>query len=321
MHFLKQFSAPVYVIILYRFNMSKFLHLFFLVLFGFYGAHARPDSNQTSSSLVIVSKIENYRTAHGVYKDGAQEVIDLILQTIGLKASFEIRKANVPNAAAVVYQGKRYILYNPSFIAAMNKAAGTPWAAVAVLAHEIGHHLNGHTLDGNGSLPSIELDADEFSGFVLRKMGATLAEAQLAMRIIANVRATRTHPARQDRLMAIADGWNRADGQRYQSDLADKQTPAQIEQSSGVDVLSEDHIAYDVHFTFDPRAKYHVTIRNNLVKLFNNQLQVLGKLLATGKSSFPLAFQTGSREFLLVSSRGEIFNERGTSLGYLIPRK
>ena len=107
------------------------------------------------------------------YVDGATKIIDLILETVGLRASFEVKKANVPNAAAVVYQGKRYILYNPAFIAAMDKAAGTPWASVAVLAHEIGHHLNGHTLDGKGSLPAIELEADEFSGFALRKMGAS----------------------------------------------------------------------------------------------------------------------------------------------------
>src|SRR3990170_1989512 len=90
------------------------------------------------------------------YTDGAEKIIELIMETIGLEASFEVRRANVPNAAAIVYKGKRYILYNPSFIGAMNKAANTPWASIAVLAHEIGHHLNGHTLDGKGSLPAIE---------------------------------------------------------------------------------------------------------------------------------------------------------------------
>lgn len=253
----------------------------------------------------------------GEYVDGANEIIELILRTIGLRASFEVKRANVPNAAAVYYHGKRYILYNPSFIVAMNKAAGTPWASVAILAHEIGHHVKGHTLDGKGSLPAIELEADDFSGFVLRKMGASLPDAQLAMKIIANAKATKTHPARDDRLTAIANGWNRAAHQPDIKDLA-KETIVLPEKTV---VLPEEYIAFDVHFTFDPEEKYFVTIKNNLVKLFENRLQVLGKLWETGKPAFPLAFQTASENIFLINDRGKIFNQNGKSLGYITPRK
>src|SRR5688572_22598823 len=146
--------------------MFKRIYLLLVVLISYLSIHASE----------VVTSVRQYPLAQTKYVDGATKIIELILETVGLRASFEVRKANVPNAAAVVYKGKRYILYNPSFIAAMDKAAGTPWASIAVLAHEIGHHLSGHTLDGNGSLPSIELEADEFSGFVLRKMGASLEE-------------------------------------------------------------------------------------------------------------------------------------------------
>jgi len=67
---------------------------------------------------------ENTQDQHTMqrnFRDGAEEIIELILQSIGLKASFEIKKSNVPNAAAVVYNGKRYILYNPAFISAIKK--------------------------------------------------------------------------------------------------------------------------------------------------------------------------------------------------------
>lgn len=262
-----------------------------------------------------------YPSPESKYVDGATKIIQLILETVGLQASFEVKKANVPNAAAVVYQGKRYILYNPSFIAAMDKAAGTPWASVAVLAHEIGHHLNGHTLDGKGSLPAIELEADEFSGFALRKMGASLSEAQIAMRIIATAKATRTHPARTDRLMAIANGWNRADDQLNDRNVAQKNARAPRKESLDQPVLAERYIVFDVYFSFDPHTKYHVTKGNNLVKLLDNQLQVLGKLLPTGKRAYPLAFHTGSEDFLLISSNGKIVNEHGKTLGYITPRR
>src|SRR5215213_8487184 len=110
----------------------------------------------------------------------AQEIVDIV----GLKANFEVREANIPNAAAVVYGGKRYILYNPNFIIQLEKTTGTKWAGISVLAHEIGHHLNGHTITAAGSQPALELEADEFSGFVLRKMGATLQQAQAAMKAL-----------------------------------------------------------------------------------------------------------------------------------------
>ncbi|HMK05487.1 MAG TPA: M48 family metalloprotease, partial [Ferruginibacter sp.] len=76
--------------------------------------------------------------------DDAKEIIADIIAVVGLKANFEVMaSAAVPNAAAVTYKGKRYIAYNPAFISKLNVAAGNKWASVSVLAHEIGHHLNG----------------------------------------------------------------------------------------------------------------------------------------------------------------------------------
>jgi hypothetical protein len=81
------------------------------------------------------------------------------------------------------------------------------------LAHEVGHHLEGHTVLGTNSRPEIELEADEFAGFILCKMGASLEQAQLAMHYIAEMKASKTHPGRIDRLAAIEKGWNKAEAQ------------------------------------------------------------------------------------------------------------
>ncbi|MCW3111082.1 MAG: hypothetical protein JWQ09_5588, partial [Segetibacter sp.] len=59
-----------------------------------------------------------------------------------------------------------------------------------------------------GSQIPKELEADEFSGSVLRRMGASLQQAQLAMKLIASPYASATHPGENDRLAAIARGWN-----------------------------------------------------------------------------------------------------------------
>ena len=137
-------------------------------------------------------------------------MIDDIVKASGLSRNFEIRSAGVPNAVAVVRNGKRHILYNVGFIQDMNNSAGTKWAAISIMAHEVGHHLNGHTLDGLGSRPGKELEADSYSGFILQKLGASLKEAQVAMTLLANEKGSFTHPGRNDRLAAIASGWSNA---------------------------------------------------------------------------------------------------------------
>lgn len=93
-------------------------------------------------------------------------------------------------------------------------------AAVSVLAHEVGHHLAGHTIQSGGSQPPIELEADKFSGFVLYKMGAPREDALVAMRALvpAEVQRDSTNPARDRRLAAIAEGWNQAGRQTGRGD-------------------------------------------------------------------------------------------------------
>lgn len=140
----------------------------------------------------------------------AQKVVKKIMSVIGLKANFELRAANVPNAAAVMLNGKRFILYNPNYMNKINASTGSNWAAISIFAHEIGHHLNGHTLDNVGSRPQTELDADEFSGFVMHKMGAPLEDAQAVMALISSIKGSHTHPPKKDRLAFIATGWNNA---------------------------------------------------------------------------------------------------------------
>lgn len=152
----------------------------------------------------------------------AEEIVANILEVVGLKPNFEIKAGNVPNALATIQDGKRLILYSQNFILKMNSTTGTDWAGISILAHEIGHHLNGHTISGSGSRPSLELEADEWSGFVLAKMGATLEEAQKAITTASSDRGSQTHPPKSARLEAIAVGWNK--GNKYRPATTDIQT-------------------------------------------------------------------------------------------------
>ncbi|MEP7372188.1 MAG: hypothetical protein ABI675_02295 [Chitinophagaceae bacterium] len=139
----------------------------------------------------------------------AQEMLTEIMNVVGLKANFELKEAKVANFEAIILHRKRYILYNPSFINWINKETHDKWANLALLAHEVGHHLNGHTIKRSGSRPALELEADEFAGFVLHKLGASLEQAQEVMKYIANNKASKTHPARNSRMRAIQNGWSK----------------------------------------------------------------------------------------------------------------
>lgn len=145
----------------------------------------------------------------------AYEVIQRITAAAGIAPNFLIYESSATSIAAATTtpDGDRVIYYNPEF---MRRAAANDWIALAILAHEIGHHVNGH-LPINRPHHEIELEADVFSGNVLARLGATLGQAQAAVNQHANEVATRTHPARRDRLAAIERGWRQGGGTTTES--------------------------------------------------------------------------------------------------------
>ncbi len=125
--------------------------------------------------------------------------------------NFELRIGGVKNAIAFVEGEKRIILYSENYLTRLLNKTQTDWAAYGVLAHEVGHHLNNHTLSTHSKKNGIsrlqqELSADKFSGMILGRLGATLEEAQAAIKST-NINASKTHPSRADRLEAVTLGW------------------------------------------------------------------------------------------------------------------
>ncbi len=163
----------------------------------------------------------------------ATDIITRIVNIIGLEQNFDIMAANVPNALATISNNKRLILYSQNFIMNIKNATGTDWAGISILAHEIGHHLNGHTIMPGGSRPKIELQADKFSGFVCAKMGASLSDAQAAMTQIASNSGSSTHPPKTARLEAIALGWNQGNSGSTPTNTDIKTNNTPIEKPKG----------------------------------------------------------------------------------------
>jgi hypothetical protein len=162
---------------------------------------------------------------------GNDEKVDILVAQIvekyGAKSRYLVKPCDqIPNAAAVAdEQGVAYILYNPTFLAkvkALNFTTGTPmaekqdWATLTLLAHEIGHHINLHMTQPDKRLTEFdfELEADETAGFLMYKLGASLAEAQMVMHSdLVSEDGSMTHPPRKMRLEAIKKGWDKAAAQ------------------------------------------------------------------------------------------------------------
>jgi tetratricopeptide (TPR) repeat protein len=178
----------------------------------------------TNESICIDNKGVTGTTDHRE----ANSIINRIMVQVGLPKNFVLVACDkIDNCMAVNLEAQtgqlRYIVYDKPFMQKLNGEAGTYWSAISIFAHEIGHHLSGHTIDGLGSRPDKELEADRFSGFVLYKMGATLEQAQAAMQTLPDVQVISTHPPRANRLAAITDGWNDA-WQNVQREKELKQT-------------------------------------------------------------------------------------------------
>lgn len=192
--------------------------LFALTIFNINGQN----SGNTIDALTLCSHLGGKSFSNNKAADSALEEI---LNAIGASKRFVIQPCNnIDNAAAITLLGVRYIFYNPNWMSDLQYSGD--WANKFILAHEVGHHINNHTIDAalriSGQITSSqdlassrfeELEADEFAGFVLGRLGATLNQALTAVRNLSNNDDTySTHPKRDKRINAVKKGFNNSGG-------------------------------------------------------------------------------------------------------------
>ena len=153
--------------------------------------------------------------------DAAGSVVDRIMEAFGMPRDFLLREDPRPGvtAAAGIDQctsapsGQcRFIVYNPAALLSIEQETDE-WGPISVMAHEVAHHLLGHTVSEEGSNPSNELSADYWTGFALQKLGASLESAQAVMRLRGDPIGSASHPPRRARLEEIEMGWRAAANQ------------------------------------------------------------------------------------------------------------
>jgi len=146
----------------------------------------------------------------------ADNALNEILAVVGAAKRFMLFPCdNIQNAIAYTSPtGLRYILYDPIFMESL-VSGDNYWSSMSILAHEVGHHINGHTLRGDISLYESrlkELEADEFAGFVLAKLGADIDVIKEVFYSIGGDGddTYSTHPNKTRRVNAIIKGFDRA---------------------------------------------------------------------------------------------------------------
>lgn len=158
----------------------------------------------------------------------AKKYLDEICSAAGIKSNFIMVQCNSINTClAVEKDGDPYILYDNSFLNKLkpsiaygfteksinSNSNNKDWASLTILAHEIGHHINQHfskTIRSVSSLKDLELQADEYAGHIISKLGGSLQQGEKVYNSeVVSVNATLSHPSRADRIKAFQEGYNK----------------------------------------------------------------------------------------------------------------
>jgi len=254
-----------------------------------------------STSLICYSQTKD-TISNKFYVDEpdkiAKEAVAKIMQYTGLTPNFTIIPDNNINTAIAYLKGtKRYIAYNPNFITKLKDKTKTNWAAVSVLAHEIGHHLSGHTLLKE-STPGNELIADKFSGFILFEMGAKLNEAMAALSTIGHEMDTTNHPPKEARMAAIKEGWLDAQNLKFKTAYVSSHN---THQDTAVFI-------YQCQFLGDDNI-YFVDDKNNIIWYDNyGKPIIIGKKVKPKMNEFEWIYKYAKSNYG-VDNKGKIWKE------------
>lgn len=267
-----------------------------LISLLFYGNTLNSQENNTPSQLRESFDFE----AEQIVK----KATSTILRYVGLPQDFVVVQKDIPNVIAYTKHGVRYIGYNPQFIQRLRIQTETDWSAYSVLAHEIGHHLAGHTEKHGKTNPGNELVADHFSGFILQRMGASLLQSESALlnlEKIGGISDTIYHPPVNARITSLAEGWRQA------ASLSDT-TPFIESTIQQKDTSSTIQYLFKCQFSGDENV-YYIDSQDNII-WFNEMGKAIkiGKKQITANSSFIWLIEYG-RNLYGVDSKGIIWSE------------
>ena len=183
-----------------------------------------------SGEVVQVDFEENQIGSLGAFTGKPEELDDLItkkideiLATRGIQTEVVVKadtKGGFKFAVATTNEkGDPIIAYDPVSISNNLNGDELNWLVMSILAHEVGHHLNGHmakvwaSSNPSGTKLSVqehhkmELEADAFSGGVIFDLYGSLSDAKEAVQKYGRATPSSKHPDKLTRLGAVEKGW------------------------------------------------------------------------------------------------------------------
>lgn len=275
----------------------KFYHIIIIFLPLFSNGQHSLDYGNDGNAWLLCSSMQGSSFSSS---NESIAVLDEILNTVGASRRFQLQACtNINNAVAITLQGVRYIMYDPEWIASLDYTQD--WAGKFILAHEVGHHINGHTIDvmvlmNNNSVVPLykkriqELEADKFAGFVMANLGASLNEALIAVNRISDDSddSNSTHPSRSKRIEAVTAGYNQGKGFKSNSNST-AESPYSNTNYSGVrqtKYSSDDYVYYGTTITGTTTKSGYGTLKFNSGHIYEGEF-VGNQFNGFGKYIFP----------------------------------
>lgn len=145
-----------------------------------------------------------YRSSIGD-KSGIADVVSEIQKSIGIDYDIQVFITKDENncMATIGRDGVRMIIADHLFLNSVDNASKTKWAAISIIAHEVGHHIAGFNNDSHKA----ELDADYWSGYVLNKLGSSKSAAIRCIMKFGTENDSDSHPNKYSRSKTIELGW------------------------------------------------------------------------------------------------------------------
>ena len=155
----------------------------------------------------------SYITREGQLGDrsGIPDVVEKIQTTLGMKEPkiYVYISKDEDNCFATIGEGgRRMLVADHLFLVNTNRNSGTNWAAISIIAHEIGHHIAGFSR--RPTQLDAELDADYWSGYILQKLGAGKDASTKCIMRYGTENDTSSHPNKYSRAETIKKGWDDA---------------------------------------------------------------------------------------------------------------
>lgn len=160
----------------------------------------------------------------GAFEDKALQnymvsTLDTVLNKIDPNPEIPIKLGKTSNLLIVAdNRGEPVILYDKDFVEEVLQEDDGEWMLLSILAHEVGHYTGNHLVkmyyerSEGRELPvierrKIELEADEFSGQIMYRLGAERSQAEAAVAKFIEEGANTIYPDKEARLFRIGAGW------------------------------------------------------------------------------------------------------------------